>query len=112
MPVKITGWSVIEIEIDEDLKSFMLKRVIKQEQFHELAKPGIRPTFIFYTSSRAQILVDGKGVFLLRFKHPKGTHKALSGIPKLYRLTNKSPLGRLAKKAMKQLLTSGKIKRI
>jgi hypothetical protein len=113
--IEIDSWSLLEVEMNASLKSFNVLRTLKRS---DLGKPGLKPTFIFLTSDKAHIFVNDSGTFLLRFKKPKALRGAkkdtfkLSPVmftPKLYKLKSKSPLGRLAKKAMKQLFMSGKI---
>lgn len=115
---RIEGWSALEVEMDVRHRTFKVWRRLEQK---DLGTPGLRPTFIFYTSHGAQLLVNDHGVFLLRFKMPKTTPKDSTriddgkiftlawnfAVPKLY--TPPNNLKRLAKKAMKQLFASGKV---
>jgi hypothetical protein len=116
------AWSILEVEMDEKHRTFTVKRRLERVQ---LSDPSLKPTFIFYTSRGAQLMVNNYGCFILRWKKPKylagkkvQTKSELSkkllyveaGVqPKLSRLPSKSPLARLAKKSMKQLFASGKI---
>lgn len=115
--LELEGWSILEVEMDEKKKTFTVKRRLERSQ---LSDPKLKPTFIFYTSQGAQIFVNEKGRFLLRWKTPKylagkkiinDFEKYVNSTPKLTPLPGKSPLGRLVKKAMKQLFSSGKITR-
>lgn len=114
---ELDGWSLLEVEMDEKLRTFTVKRRLERNQ---LSEPGIKPTFIFYTAHGAHIMVNEKGRFLIRWKKPKylAGKKIINKVerfaqctPKLSPLPGKSPLGRLVKKAMKQLFSSGKITR-
>lgn len=114
--LEVESWSALEVKMDAANKSFTVVRGLKQA---DLGTPGLKPTFIFYTSQGAQIIVNEEGTFLLRFKYPKGAFdlrkkpnaytKVMVGIPKLSRPPEN--LKRLAKKAMKQLFLSGKVTR-
>lgn len=109
----IDGWSLLEVEMNEKNNSF---KVLRRLTRADLALPGINPTFVFYTSYRSTILVNNKGIFLLRYKYPKGCPKPKNrndipsaAIPKLFKPPDNHK--RLAKKAVKQLFASGKITR-
>lgn len=113
--LEVDAWSLIEVEMDEKLQTFTVKRRLDKA---DLGTPGLQPTFIFYING-AQVIVNEKGYFLLRWKKPKyfggkvvATNPLIptGHVPKLKRLYSKMPLTRLAKKAMKQLFFSGKAK--
>jgi hypothetical protein len=112
--MQVDAWSLLEVEMNENLRTFTVKRRLQKEQ---LGTPGLNPSFIFYAEG-AQILVNDKGTFLIRWKKPKqfgGKLREFPFIPsghepKLKRLYSKSPFARLAKKSMKQLFFSSKSK--
>lgn len=112
---EVDGWSAIEVEMDSNLKTFTVKKRLDKQ---DLGKPGLQPSFIFYTSNGAQILVNNQGIFLIRWKPPKYLGGKLvvtqpllptGHTPKLKKLFSKMPLARLAKKSMKQIFASGKV---
>lgn len=111
--MKITGWSILEVDMDSNNRSFTVKRVLQKNQLHE---PGLKPTFIFQVEGWAQVMSNEHGNFLVRFKGPR--KDIISGdpilsvraaVPKLKRVYNKSPLGRLVRKGLRQLFESGSI---
>lgn len=115
---KIEGWSLLEVDMDAKKKSFTVKRRLERT---DITNPAVKPTFIFLTDHGAQLMINECGIFLIRFKwkgkpaNIRGASSALreaviaNGVatPVLY--TPPRPLKRLAKKAMKQLLASGKL---
>jgi hypothetical protein len=113
--LEVDAWSLIEVEMDEKLQTFTVKRRLNKE---DLSLPGLKPTFIFYING-AQVIVNENGYFLLRWKKPKYFGGKIvvtqpliptGHVPKLKRLYSKMPLARLAKKSMKQLFFPGKAK--
>lgn len=113
----IESWSLLEVEMNEKKNSFIIQRGLRLE---DLATPGLKPTFVFFTSSLATIVVNDEGVFLLKYKYPKGAVKVkqpdygeylipINATPKLTKAPSNHK--KLAKKAIKQLFASGKITR-
>lgn len=111
---KIEGWSLLEVDMDEQHRTFKVTRRLER---HDIHNPNVKPSFVFITDHGAQLMVNTHGTFLIRFKRPKG-FKAIR--PRLKMIMDVEPLKprlykppthlkRLAKKAMRQLFASGKI---
>lgn len=109
---QIAGWALLDVEMDEAKKTFIVKRRLDKKDLHN---PNIRPTFAFLTSTNAQLIVNDHGTFLIRYKFPKNARgneakrellKNNAVMPRLY--TPPRNLKRLCKNAMRQLFSSGK----